>query len=80
MITNEDKVLYILTQPELGSWSQEVWGEMWVEYIEWCSEVADLNDETVDAIMEDFDFLDWYKEWLEDQTAVTGMLKHRGIL
>lgn len=80
MIIDEQKMVYILTKPELRNWSNEVWGEMWEYYLEWCTETAELNNEIVDVIMEDFDFITWYRDWLEDQTAVNEMLRQRGIL
>ena len=74
MITKEDKLVYILTNPELKNWTDEVWNDMWNEYTEWCSETAELNDQTLEETMEWLLFLDWLEEYEEDQAYIWEMV------
>jgi hypothetical protein len=67
MITNEQKLFYILAEPRLGVWAQSRWDDTWQEYIEWCTETAELNNETLEETMEWLLFLDWLEEYEEDQ-------------
>jgi hypothetical protein len=57
MITEEDKMIYILTVPHLRNWPAEFWVKMWNKYTEW----LELNTETQGEIIKDFSFLDWYE-------------------
>jgi len=75
MVTDQDKMVYILTNPALRDWTCEDWVEMWQNYLDWCVETAELNDTTADDIQQGFDFLDWYADWKEDQEYAWAMAR-----
>lgn len=75
MTTNEQKLVYILTNPELVNWSKEVWDDAWENYLVDCNDMAEDNDCPAGEIMEEWSFLDWYKDGQEDQAYTWEVLK-----
>lgn len=75
MITNEQKLVYILTNPELVNWSKEVWDDAWENYLVDCDDMAEDNDCPAEEIMEEWSFLDWYEDGQEDQVYTWEMVK-----
>jgi hypothetical protein len=61
MITNEQKLVYTLTNPELVNWSKEVWKDIWEDYLTACDWMALDDDCSIGEIMEEMPFLNWYE-------------------
>jgi hypothetical protein len=70
MITKEQQLIFAIARSKLADYTTEDWLEISQAYQEFLEDTAELNEENVEDIREDFSFIEWFDEFLEDQTWI----------